>query len=589
MLNLILSLEDDEVLVSASRLMESRTLAKRLAGLDLLRKLQEAGRSIDLVRTSAEAFRSSREKLEHDEQVYLNTLTQTESVVVTLDDAAGLMDTTKRTPPTWPQTRDVKLSTAASIELIKLFDDAIHEHREETVTFKRYDGEQESQPLGAITHGFRVKLYPELGKLKTRTLDELPLRDVWLQVWRNRPSSARDGDGLEAVRASFVTSLMHPLSAGLRDGWRHEHVKQLVGTLPDVKYRSVLSDVLGWIVFYETKADVAAFVPDAFETLLASIPKEKLTDEIENRAQPGLERTFRDHIHGFTGLSTTLRLIAEHKDTWTSEHKRRMFGLLRWIDEPFFAITPQNRADTTKAPKSATKQGPGKNESLQTKRLSRARMDWFELLEAFQAGFANLHDLFDHLLGARTPTGYGPRSGFDALNRGTYQLLTGALDAAVAPIVRRAMERVLEIELTRGETETVVTPAAMAMRYSGGLDALLRVLEAIGRDPKLQRTYTWGTASQGKSPVFSQLIRVSMPGKDETPEQFRDAAKAAGIDEPTLLAVAFYAPQWARHVQLARLAALWKRLCGGFMRTRRTTPGTSSTPCARPGTPRFAN
>ncbi len=550
-LTLILSLEDSAVLASAARLMESKIISKRLAGLDLLKQLQGAGRSIDLVRTSAEAFGSSRKKLEHDEQVYLNALTQTDSVVVTLDDAAGLMDTTKRTPPTWPQAREVKLSTPATIELIKLFDDAIHEHREETVTFKRYDGEQETQPLGAINHGFPGLLYPDLGKLKVRSLDELPLRDLWFKVWENRPTSARDGDGLEAVRASFVTSLMHPHSAGLRDGWRQEHMKQLVGTLPEVKYRTVLSDVLGWIVFYETKANVGAFVMDAFETLLASIPKDKLTDEIENRKQPGLERTFRDQIHGFSGLSTTLQLIAEHKNLWTSEHARRMFLLMRWIDEPFFGATPQNRTDTTKAPKIATKQGPAKNEAMQSKRLSRDRMDWFELLEAFRAGFANPHDLFDHLLGARTHTAYGGRSAFDALNRGTYQLLTGALDASVAPIVRRAMERVLEIELTRGETETVVTPAAMAMRYSGGLDALLRVLKAIGRDPKLQRTYTWGTASQGKSPVFSHLIRVSMPGKDETPEQFREAAKAAGIDEPTLLAVAFYAPQWARHVQLA--------------------------------------
>jgi Family of unknown function (DUF5724) len=91
----------------------------------------------------------------------------------------------------------------------------------------------------------------------------------------------------------------------------------------------------------------------------------------------------------------------------------------------------------------------------------------------------------------------------------------------------------------------------MVLLHAGGTDVLIRVLEAIGRDPKLQRTHAWGAASQGKLPVFSHLIRVTVPSRDDTREQFVKAVKAAQIDEDTLLAVAFYAPQWARHVQAA--------------------------------------
>jgi Trp operon repressor len=78
---------------------------------------------------------------------------------------------------------------------------------------------------------------------------------------------------------------------------------------------------------------------------------------------------------------------------------------------------------------------------------------------------------------------------------------------------------------------------------------LIRVLQAIGKDPKLQRNYAWGDASKGKSVVFSHLIRATFPGKDESPESFAKAVKAANIDEDALLAVAFYAPQWARFIQ----------------------------------------
>ena len=74
---------------------------------------------------------------------------------------------------------------------------------------------------------------------------------------------------------------------------------------------------------------------------------------------------------------------------------------------------------------------------------------------------------------------------------------------------------------------------------------------AIGRDPRLQRTHSWGAASQGKLAVFSHLIRVTMPGKDDSLDAFAADVKAEKMSENVLLAVAFYAPEWARHAQEA--------------------------------------
>jgi hypothetical protein len=123
------------------------------------------------------------------------------------------------------------------------------------------------------------------------------------------------------------------------------------------------------------------------------------------------------------------------------------------------------------------------------------------------------------------------------------------LPESIIPVLKGAVERILEIELNRGEAETVATPAALQLHFTGGIEVLIRVLQAIGRDPKLQRTHSWGMASQGKASVFSHLIRMTAPSRDETPEQFVSAVRAAGIDEDSLIAVAFYAPQWARFIQ----------------------------------------
>src|SRR5262249_8324465 len=109
----------------------------------------------------------------------------------------------------------------------------------------------------------------------------------------------------------------------------------------------------------------------------------------------------------------------------------------------------------------------------------------------------NEHDVMDALLGRRDDEGYG--RAFPELGHASASLRRGDSASRLAPLAQRAIDRVLEIELLRGETETPATAAASSLKYAGGSDVLIRVLEAIGKDPKLQRNYAWGEASKGKS------------------------------------------------------------------------------------------
>ncbi len=550
-LSLILSLDDAVVLESAGRLTESKSAPKRLAGLDLLRQMHETGRSVAKVRAIAQTYRSTRKELSREEQVYLNALGRTEAKAIALDDAAGLMDPNGRTPPAVPRMRDVKLSTPATVELIELVDGLIHEHREVQITLKRFDGDKESQALGSIQHGFPGPFEPGIGKPKARSLEELPLRDVWFGAWEKRPNSARDSDGLEAARALLVAPFFYPHYRQQLKGWRETHVKRVVGTLPDVKYPSVLYTILEWFVFHQANERLAEFVVDAFETVLASIPADRVPAEKQVAGYHGPPIVeFRQHIERFGALRGVLRSIAKHKNEWTDEHTRRMFSLARWIDEPLAGIREGSATGAAGGPETASEKTADRIGGAVSRTLPRDRVDWNELMEAIELGAANQHDLFDHLLGGRSRSPFDASNSFGSLQMAATALHRGTLPASVVPIVGRVLERVLEIELERGEKETCVTPAAMALGYTGGLDVLVRVLQAIGNDPKLQRSFAWG-ASQGKMTVFSHLIQVTFPGKSDTHAQFAEAVRSAGIDERCLLAVAFYAPQWARHVQAA--------------------------------------
>jgi hypothetical protein len=120
-LGLILSMKDAEALASAGRLTSAKALPRRLAGLDLLTQLRDAGRVVDQARALAEAYRDARPSLVRDEQVYVDKLTLDDVKPPTLDDALGLMDDARRTPPGTPRDRGVKLGSPAAAELLKLW------------------------------------------------------------------------------------------------------------------------------------------------------------------------------------------------------------------------------------------------------------------------------------------------------------------------------------------------------------------------------------------------------------------------------------------------------------------------------------
>ena len=526
--------------------------------------------------------------MSRDEQVYLNALARTDGKAITLDDAAGLMDPNGRTPPAVPRMRDVKLCTPATVELIKLVDGLIHEHREVAVMLKRYDGDQETQALGSIQHGFPGAFEPAMGKPKARSRDELPLRDVWFGAWEKRPESCATATGSrQRVRCSSrrtstritVSSSRAGANSTSNSSWE---LCRMSGT------RACSTRSSNGLYFIR-RTSVSL---NSWWTLSRWSSRRFRRTESSRRRRPSDITGRRSSSSGNTSRGSALceELCERLPSTRTSGLTSTRGGCSRLLGgstNRWRLIAEEARPGWPAPGTAGEKDGDGdRSGGASSNGLPRFRVDWQELMEAFELGAANQHDLFDHLLSGRSRSPFDPSNSFSSLQMAATALHRGALPATVVPIIERVLQRVLEIELERGEKETCVTPAAMALGYGGGLDVLVRVLQAIGNDPKLQRNFAWG-ASQGKMTVFSHLIQVTFPGKGETPAQFAEAARSAGIDERCLLAVAFYAPQWARHVQAALGWPVFEEAVWWFHAgTRRTTTGGSDTTCEKPGTPR---
>src|SRR5207249_3013958 len=62
-------------------------------------------------------------------------------------------------------------------------------------------------------------------------------------------------------------------------------------------------------------------------------------------------------------------------------------------------------------------------------------------------------------------------------------------------------------------------------------------------------TRGWVSDEGDRAAVFSHLIRATHPGKDDPPGALSAAVREGRIPTERWIEAAFYAPQWARHVE----------------------------------------
>jgi HEAT repeat protein len=550
---LLLGLPDEDVLASADRLVASKNAEQRMAGLELLRRLIDGGRSADAARARGDAYRDARGGLTPREEVQLTGIDERGSVHVTLDDALGLLDPTKQTPAVQPVRRDVDLVTTQAVALMAALDEEVHRLRDVPVTIRTWRGEQ-TELFGDVRHGIpgpgflRPKSTGPTGPegLRAEAAEHLPLFEQW-EEWSR---TVRGGDSNDLLRA---LCLIRALSLTHRNAGVHPAAEELLGKVKapaPLRYGVVVHSVLEWLTPLEATNDDAVFALAAAEDTLA-----RLTPAAA-RWKPdtpmfGMTSTWRASPWvGYLHLARMLRRA--RPELWGRDEQARLWGLERWVYAPtFIEEVPRRR---------------GLRDLLKTDRepagtIGRARPPFLEVVAAFQAGAATEADLVDHLLGPRDrgpAFAYGSSFNFDdlgQLTRRTPAPLLGEVPV-LAEIVDRCRTRILDVELARGEHSTPASPAALSLKYTGGLDVLSRLMTAAGSMPF---TRGWSYDGEGRQVVFSRLIRGTFPSSDDTPEAFADAL--GSLKPKRLVELGCFAPHWARHVERA---TGWAGLASGI-------------------------
>ena len=528
-INLLLKLEDRAALASAQRLLAS-SLPQRLAGLELLLELQKADRAPAECKAMALAYRDEQNTIAPGEAKLLDSLTAEmgQSEAPTLENALGLHDPAQRTKPTPPVLRQKRgigslfvnesLVTPAAWAMRQSLDELVHAHRETPITIETWQGAQE-ELLGNMHWTFPG---PQANVPLEKDLERLPLRDVWEAWWLKRPAAERDRDSLEILRAVAPGEFrVHPHFTHETPAWLQTVFAKLYGKPQEIDYSPQVQTILLWLMRLHPPEGATDFLLDAVETTLALIPPQ----ELARKSEPDRSRSYwhysdwRDNgkLLGWLHLARTHRALCPQE--WTNAHHVRLWGLLRWMDEP------------------------GTD-------LPRHRPPLEEALIAHRAGGATEADLLDHLLGPRPREGYFSPHSFRDLDQLTSRKPHPAL--AEFPVLRelvdRCRERIIAVELRRGDLPTTASAPALSLRSAGGLKTLIQLLQAFSRGKFVRG---WIQDSKSKDAVFSHLIRSTFPEDGDTPDSFAAQVKVAALPAQRLIELAMYAPQWARHVEQA--------------------------------------
>ncbi len=103
------------------------------------------------------------------------------------------------------------------------------------------------------------------------------------------------------------------------------------------------------------------------------------------------------------------------------------------------------------------------------------------------------------------------------------------------------IDKVLDVELKRGDSETVFSRSVKSIQAIYGIDRLVQILKALGNE-SLKTNYYISQISKKDS--LSHLLSVCYPTAEDNAEKLKTALKGSQIKADRLIEIAMYAPQW---------------------------------------------
>ena len=529
-IEILMNSTDSRVLTAADTLLTSKNKNQRLAGLELLRELSESGRGTQQCQTLAASYKKQRKTITKMEQVQLQAVLDSKDDELSFDNCLGLIDPAGLSPVTAPEKHKVKAITPAAINLVKSLDEFVHLHRDLEVSYStRYDNEIQTHLLAETRLGFPLALGKDAEKSKKEISALLDLLCDW---YRSLDKKNTDSDNFHLLRAANWISeigdreLDRLQQFGKKSTAHQELVDYLIGKKapPKLRYRNVVNTLLDWCLYLNPSENADRFSLQVAETGYAMVPESEI-DALCNPLDDTDSQNSSPDFRGLLGLSLwrwTREAFGYGQNCSNKkrlETRHRAWQLLCWQDRP-------------------------------VPNASRNRSGDVYFAAAYQHGWVNEADIYDQLIGPRTRN---DKFAFSDLTELTEReprnddLKEYVTTSEIAKIIQTVINRLFEIEIARGESDTLSTNAMMSVKHFTGMDKLIRLLAGLDK-----AGFVLQGGPDNRAATFTHLIGRVYPSDTDTPAAFSKAVKASfksgQFTQERLLQLAFYAPQWRDHV-----------------------------------------
>ncbi|WP_192597714.1 DUF4132 domain-containing protein [Sporosarcina limicola] len=515
-IQLLLHQPENSVTVSLTRLMQGKSELQRLAALETIVMIFEDSERVE----QYEGLRSMLnliEKPTQKEQQLIGRLSRKNDY--TAANGFGLFDpkVIELRPMESSELGEFEwgnifsLSTKDVIRFLAGLDQEIHNYRDYEYEVEYYAGYKDTLLLGTELRS--VRPYQE-EEVDAPELGKYPLYEVWKDYLERSNLGATELlqiyfyselDSLDKTLNNYYRYFSDEMDYSelekhvLLEGWRKEFTEQLYpvdqirevkNALNEFQYSKQISNLL--IAYFQDSDKSATFnlTIDALDTVMQAMPKEKVSKEwgiLQLLANPWLSMA-RSRVHD-------------------EESFKRLF-------HTFYAynmMNPDNNAYSV----------------LNLK-------DYFR---AFGAGMIGTEEVYRELLG-----GKDSRNHIRSITSKRFDEIDDKSE--LVKICQAAVERILDVELERGDLATEVTSLAMGLERIEGMEHFVHILSGLQQETFI-RGYVYGYGDRiTKKESFSHLLKVSYPREGEEEVLLKQLLVGLDITEKRLLEAAMYAPQW---------------------------------------------
>ncbi|REE91300.1 uncharacterized protein DUF4132 [Paenibacillus taihuensis] len=431
---------------------------------------------------------------------------------------------------------DILSSTPAELHArLKEWSELIGAYRDFEYEVDSYDGGREKLLLGSLEWGLRP-VAGTTSEREDRMLDDYPLAEEWRALARK-----------QQLTPARLIELQYYLSLSRPDHWHHVvTLEAFLKSFPILAVKKWLnSSAIDQFDRLREGMPYLRMIGQLLELLYDECDKEACYDIVYKAAADVYESLKQ-------GIADHHKPLAIQEVIFPQEHSRVYYHNERQKIEFTDVVKAQEVSFWIRQLKEFYQRDDKRFEEGFKLLYRYARIHEWEADEvldlaayarALELGIITEIELYKELLGRP--------AGVDHLQSMQREHIKTSLTTypKAAKVVTNVAQRVVEIELKRGDSDTPVSRLAQKVDRYEGMRHMVQCLLGLGQKDSLARGYFYSWGSKSKKEMISHLLKGCYPAAGEDADTLKSLLQGHQIHDQRLVDVAMYAPQWVSIVE----------------------------------------